>query len=273
MNTLYLYEDDVSEKIARMVSPMVGMGACASYKSPRPWQHYGQVVLILGERGSLLSSLGEWREALSRKSVILVAAVKTDADWKEGLRAVEEGLGRSLTASFRLSRENFLEDAIEAARHIKALRPEPLADEEALQAMEDFLVRHNTGVLTTGSDGILRATPIDYVFVQQKLYFFSEGGEKFIHLYRNPQAAFAVFDSFTDVRHLGGLQIEGSVRLLEGDDPAYVTAAAAKGISQKRLDSLAVTLHGIELTPRRLTFVWSGFAERKQPLRQIYYLS
>ena len=91
MNTLYLYEDDVSEKIARMVSPMVGMGACASYKSPRPWQHYGQVVLILGERGSLLSSLGEWREALSRKSVILVAAVKTDADWKEGLRAVEEG--------------------------------------------------------------------------------------------------------------------------------------------------------------------------------------
>ena len=86
---------------------MVGMGACASYKSPRPWQHYGQVVLILGERGSLLSSLGEWREALSRKSVILVAAVKTDADWKEGLRAVEEGLGRSLTASFRLSREIF----------------------------------------------------------------------------------------------------------------------------------------------------------------------
>lgn len=66
-----------------------------------------------------------------RKSVILVAAVKTDADWKEGLRAVEEGLmGRSSNHGvFRLRfvDENFripkMPSKRRATRHIKALRP------------------------------------------------------------------------------------------------------------------------------------------------------
>lgn len=34
MNTLYLYEDEATSKIALMVSRMVGMGACAFYESP-----------------------------------------------------------------------------------------------------------------------------------------------------------------------------------------------------------------------------------------------
>lgn len=56
MNTLYLYEDEETSKIALMVSRMVGMGACAFYESPPSWQRYGQVVLVMGERGDMLSS-------------------------------------------------------------------------------------------------------------------------------------------------------------------------------------------------------------------------
>lgn len=268
MNTLYLYEDEATLKIALMVSRMVGMGACAFYESPPSWQRYGQVVLVMGERGDMLSSLPEWRESLSGKALILLLTAKTET--RDGLAAVGEGLERSVAASFFISSENFLEDTIEAARRLKVLWPEPFADEESVQAMEDFLAHHNTGVLTTGSGHSLRATPIEYVFVGQKLYFFSEGGEKFIHLYRNPRAAFAVFDAFTDTAHLGGLQIEGSIRLMQSRDPAYQAAAAAKGISEKRLAAMAVVLHGIELTPQRMTFVWSGFARRKQPLRQTW---
>ncbi len=42
-----------------------------------------------------------------------------------------------------------------------------------------FLNEHNTCTLGTASEGQVRCTPIEYNFVDEKLYFFSEGGQKF----------------------------------------------------------------------------------------------
>ena len=162
--------------------------------------------------------------------------------------AIEARLDRPLDVTAFISSENWLDDTIRAAQAIQARdKGQGNPDEAVLQAMETFLAGHNTGVLSTGWGQEVHGTPIEYVYEKGTFYFFSEGGRKFINLYRNRHAAFSVCDAFTDVQHLAGLQAEGSVRFIEPDDEAYPRIAARKGIAPQRLAAMPVVLHVIAL--------------------------
>lgn len=272
MNTLYLYDGDVqTKKIAVMLSRMVSMGRYLPYDSQTiDWTRYGRVVFIFCPKQQMFTRLASWREKLAGKKLVLLYAGTEAAYVADMTAAVQAHLDQPLALTAFISAENAAADTIAMAQQLRNETESAQNDPAAVKAMEDFLQSHNTGVLATGSDSGLRATPLEYLYFQKKLYFFSEGGEKFIHLCQNPRAAFAVFEPFTDAAHLAGLQIEGPVRFFEPGDATYEKVAAAKGIAPGRLEKMAVLLHLIELQPKRLTFLWSGFLKEKKAIRQIY---
>ena len=51
--------------------------------------------------------------------------------------------------------------------------------QQVLERITAFIEGHNTCTLATASEGHTRCTPIEYNFVDNRFYFFSEGGLKF----------------------------------------------------------------------------------------------
>ena len=60
-----------------------------------------------------------------------------------------------------------------------------LDPEKLKERIDSFIRERKTCTLATGKDGFVRCTPIEYNYVDKKLYFFSEGGLKFKGLKKN----------------------------------------------------------------------------------------
>ncbi len=80
----------------------------------------------------------------------------------------------------------------------------------------DGLAARTTCALCTGHGDEVRATPIEYLLVEDRLYLLSEGGEKFAHLLANPRVSVAVYDPFVSMSSLFGLQLTGRAALVPG---------------------------------------------------------
>ena len=87
----------------------------------------------------------------------------------------------------------------------------PPHEERFCEAVGQFLRTHDTGVLATGEENKMRATPIEYVIYDGAFYCFSEGGHKFSYIWKNKRASFAVNDPFKGLPTLAGVQATGRV--------------------------------------------------------------
>lgn len=271
-NTLCIYDGDAqTRQIACLVGSVLSMSAYVSYTEEWDWGHYERIVFVMGPRQAMFSHFAVWQPALQHKKLAFLWNDFQNIYSERIAAAIEARLDRPLDVTAFVSSENWLDDTIRAAQAIQAReKRQGNSDEAVLQAMETFLAGHNTGVLSTGWGQEVHGTPIEYVYEKGTFYFFSEGGRKFINLYRNRHAAFSVCDAFTDVQHLAGLQAEGSVHFIEPDDEAYPRIAALKGIALQRLAAMPVVLHIIALDVAQMTFVWSGFLKTGRSLRQTY---
>ncbi|WP_298589874.1 pyridoxamine 5'-phosphate oxidase family protein [uncultured Megasphaera sp.] len=271
-NTLCIYDGDAqTRQIACLVGSVLSMSAYVSYTEKWDWERYERIVFVMGPRQAMFSHFAVWQPALQHKKLAFLWNDFQNIYSERIAAAIEARLDRPLDVTAFVSSENWLDDTIRAAQAIQAReKGQGHSDEVVLQAMENFLAGHNTGVLSTGWGQEIHGTPMEYVYEKGTFYFFSEGGRKFIYLYRNRHAAFSVCDAFTDVQHLAGLQAEGRVRFIEPDDEAYPRIAALKGIAPQRLAAMPVVLHVIALDVTRMTFVWSGFLKTRRALRQTY---
>lgn len=271
-NTLCIYDGDAqTRQIACLVGSVLSMSAYASYTETWDWERYERIVFVMGPRQAMFSHFAVWQPALQHKELAFLWNDFQNIYTERIAAAIEARLDRPLDVTAFVSSENWLDDTIRAAQAIQAReKGQGNPDEVVLQAMETFLAGHNTGVLSTGWGQEVHGTPIEYVYEKGTFYFFSEGGRKFINLYRNRHAAFSVCDAFTDIQHLAGLQAEGSVRFIEPDDEAYPRIAALKGIAPQRLAAMPVVLHVIALDVAQMSFIWSGFLKTSRSLRQTY---
>ena len=64
-----------------------------------------------------------------------------------------------------------------------------LAKNGFAKSSANFLRTHDTGVLATGEENKMRATPIEYVIYDGAFYCFSEGGHKFSYMWKNKRAS------------------------------------------------------------------------------------
>lgn len=271
-NTLCIYDGDAqTRQIACLLGSVLSMSAYAAYTEKLNWDRYERIVFIMGPKQAMFSHFAVWQPALQHKQLAFLWNDFQNIYTERIAAAIQARLGRPLDLTAFVSSENWIDDTISAAQAFQARENRQASSDEAvLEAMEAFLAGHNTGVLSTGWGREVHGTPIEYVYEKGTFYFFSEGGRKFIYLYRNHHAAFSVCDTFTDIQHLAGLQAEGSVRFIEPGDKEYRRIADLKGITPQRLAAMPVVLHVIALDVTRMTFVWSGFLKTRRSLCQTY---
>lgn len=143
-------------------------------------------------------------------------------------------------------------------------------EEELLAGIETFLRSHRTGVLATGHENRVRATPIDYLYANGMVYIYSEGGEKFAHLIQNPAAALAIYNDDTSPEEIRGLQVMGRAEILRPESQGYREALLLRGISQERLAGLTIEMNVIRITPLKVEYLNAAFKKEGCAIRQVY---
>ncbi len=265
--TLILYEGKAAaaEEAARAAACILSMARYLPLEElPEDLKAYEQVGVIL-ETSPTTAGRGE-EDALKGTD----AFEETEASVEP--KAICGSLsGRRPEVIFMNTRS---ESPIEAGERLA----ERLAAEEAQgdslpettvrQEAERFLKAHNTCALATGSGDSVRCTPIEYFYLDGKLYLFSEGGRKFRGLLRNPHVSVAVFDPFEGWGSLGGVQLDGTAELVPLWSEKYCSILRARGLDAQRLKAGPINMNLIEIVPGRLDMMWAGFRKLGGGLKQ-----
>ncbi len=131
-----------------------------------------------------------------------------------------------------------------------------------------FLNEHNTCTLGTASEGQVRCTPIEYNFVDEKLYFFSEGGQKFRGLKENKHVGVAVYEPYNGFSNLKSLQIEGTADLVEPFSDEYLKLMEHKKIPVEAMKKLPHPMNLIRVVPESFDYLDSDLKKEDLSSRQ-----
>ena len=104
--------------------------------------------------------------------------------------------------------------------------------------IDEFIKAHNTCALATASGDFVRCTPIEYNFVDNCFYFFSEGGLKFRGLKKNKHVGMAIYEPYNGFSNLKSLQIEGMASLVESFSEEYLKVMEYKKIPEEAMRNL-----------------------------------
>lgn len=272
-NTLFLYDaTDAARQTVQIMASIASMSKYMTYTAEAiPVGKYSRIICVLTAQTDHAAAAAILQQHTARQKIGIVGVNLAEAAWQTICRHLEQQLGDALVFTACVHDAADTEEIIRAGEQLRALDSVPTAqDAQVLAAIEAFLQQHNTCALATGHDNLVRATPIEYIYDNQTLYIFSEGGQKFANLYRNPQVSLTVFDAYEGLETLAGLQIDGRCRMIEPDEPKYRTIAAAKGLTQERLAAMPVMLHIVEIEPVSAVFLWAGFLKIGKAIRQSY---
>lgn len=172
------------------------------------------------------------------------------------------------------NRDKFsLNDVVNKAYCIKELRDKRikvLPDEKLLTEIEKFIKSHNTCALATGYDDKIRCTPIEYLYLTGMFYIISEGGEKFANIMLNKNVSLSIFDPYSGMNNLGGMQISGKAFVIENGSEEYEKILGYKGISIKKINELPFSLNLIKIIPEKVEFLSSIFKSKGYSTKQIF---
>lgn len=97
----------------------------------------------------------------------------------------------------------------------------------------------------------MRCTPIEYTYREGALYLLSEGGERFAHLMLNRQVSVAVYNKYTGMASLGGVQITGTAAIVDQGSTEYAEILELKGLNPDQFVALPMDLNLIRIDIRR----------------------
>lgn len=146
---------------------------------------------------------------------------------------------------------------------LKRMEPEELKAE-----IDAYLSAHNTCALATGTGSFVRCTPIEYTYLEDKIWLISEGGLKFNALAENENVCLAIFDPYQGFGKLGGMQVEGTAKIIEPFSETYLHVLEIKKIPVKALKNLDHTMYMICITPSRIDYLSSEIKKRGYDSRQ-----
>ena len=146
----------------------------------------------------------------------------------------------------------------------------PVKLEELKIAVEEFLTSHNTCTLTTGHNNVVRSTPIEYSYKEGNIYILSEGGEKFANLLYNKNVSLAVYEDYTSMNHLKGMQITGEASIIGNESGEYTDILTWKGFNIDTIKSLPVNMNMIKIKLIKVEFLNSKFKSQGADAKQIY---
>lgn len=268
VRTLILH-DRRAAGTAGLLAQVLGPAMTAPLEPPpEDWTDALACVLVLAPDGLPEGGFARLARTVPRHLPVAVWLLPA-AGVEERLRAAGEVFGDRLVLAGTVPADPVaLADAAVALRRrlYRGASEMPAAELRAL-VMEELAAR-STCTLCTGHGDAVRATPIEYLLLDGRLYLFSEGGEKFAHLFANPCVSVAVYDPFVSMSTLFGLQLTGSATLVEAWSAEYVRALTAKGLAPERIRALPVLIHQVRIDLEEAELVSSEAQERGYAPRQ-----
>jgi nitroimidazol reductase NimA-like FMN-containing flavoprotein (pyridoxamine 5'-phosphate oxidase superfamily) len=138
-----------------------------------------------------------------------------------------------------------------------------------------FLKKQNMCVLATCSNGIPRATPIEYHSKGIALYFVGEPGKKMKNITNNPNVSIGIFLPYTGWDSAKGAQITGKAKIIPRNDPeefregleAYQWEKTAKELNIKEFPN---SVELIKVEPEKIEYVDMLLKKLGYSPRQVY---
>lgn len=152
---------------------------------------------------------------------------------------------------------------IEKDQQSKSINRKTLRNE-----IEKFIQSHNTCALATGFDTFIRCTPIEYTYLNQCFYLFSEGGLKFKGLEENKNVCLAIFEEYSGFGNLKGMQVMGQASLIEPFSDEYLKLLDYKKISKSAIEKMDHPMNLIKVVPTQIDFLNSDFVKEGYSSRQ-----
>ena len=148
--------------------------------------------------------------------------------------------------------------------------PEAPMPTDALRARIDaFLAAHNTLALATGCGKWVRCTPLEYLRVDGRLYILTEGGLKFKGIWWNGAVSAAVYDSYTGMASLAGLQMTGTAVYIDPLSDEYRSVIEARGVQLQQLQQMPAMLHAVRLDITRYELLDGALRSEGYAARQV----
>ncbi|AQR94180.1 flavodoxin domain-containing protein [Clostridium saccharoperbutylacetonicum] len=164
--------------------------------------------------------------------------------------------------------------AIELASRLARILNKPeqeMEREELINEINKFITSHNTCTLSTGSGNFIRNTPIEHIYYKNNFYFISEGGFKFKGLLQNSNVCIAIFNNYTSMSNLKGLQVSGKGMLIPYLSEEYIEVMSFKGIKIETLNNIPINMNLIKVVPEQFEFLNTDFKNKGFDSKQYYF--
>jgi len=194
---------------------------------------------------------------------------KLDDQDKKALQAFSKKVGFELRDIDNLN----LEDVLDYAMQLKSIKDEksPKGDPSKIRGLiDEFLSSHNTCTLSTSHKDMVRATPIEYHYSNGYMYLISEGGEKFSHIPINKKVSLAVYDDYTGMNNLAGMQITGEAFIISDKSNEYTEIIKMKGLNIDYIKNMPFKMNVVKIEIQKIEFLYYKFKELGYDVKQIY---
>ena len=302
-----------SKRTAEILALIIGNAKVYSIDdAPENISMYDNVISVFAFHGYItgqktMKYLKDLNKSLNGKSLGLVGVGLMENDINNYGKLIEDAIGRKadftkfiegelrinkLTEEDRGVLEKFLgehnikfmdmgkfkvEEVCEEACIIKELlekHNKKLDEYELQKAIDDYISSKNTCTLTSGVCEFIRSTPIEYSYVNRCFYFFTEGGLKFKGILQNPNVSICIYDDYSGMVNLKGLQITGKAELISIGSDEYKELLEVKKLKFENINKLPVNLNLLKVYPVKFEFLNSDFkkfeVDVKQKLEKTY---
>lgn len=139
--------------------------------------------------------------------------------------------------------------------------------------IEEFICARRVCALACAGNGIVRNTPVEYIYAKGAFWIFSEGGLKYRALEACSDVCLAIFGENPTFGQLKSLLVTGTAEAIEPFGEEYAQACEFRGLPIERLKKFPFVMNAIRIVPTRYDLLESslkaqGFSSRQHLTRK-----
>jgi len=195
---------------------------------------------------------------------------KLTKDDKRNVKTFLKEMRIPLTDMGNFNEKEILEVGSKMARVLN--KPDLQMDKKELRdEINAFIASHNTCTLATGIGDFVRNTPLEHIYYKSNFYFISEGGFKFKGLLQNENVCISIYNNYTSMNDLKGLQISGKSEIIPYWSEEYINLMNFRGLNIDALKKLPINLNLIKVIPEVFEFLNTDFKDKGMDSKQYYF--
>lgn len=267
-SSILIYDDNdqLAKKAAKMIGCITGNTKVCGLKTLTEEQDYENLILIFNnEELAGIKKIAAQMEALKQryhvKNTILIEC---------GAHPQFECYFADLMDDYYfLSSVAGIEKITKGLRECYLAKTKQMPREELERKIHNFIYAHNTGALATGNNRFVRCTPVEYIYQLDTFYLITEGGLKFRALLENDYVSFSIFESYTTMDGLKGLQIMGRAQIIDSESSEYEMILEQRGYPKGCIKNIPIDLYVIKIIPETYEYLSSDLKKRGFSSKQV----